>query len=304
MKRARLLTIVLALIPAPWALAQQPDAPRGRFPAVKPDEVRQKLQLVEALLTKSPVMVRIAESGNEQAKYQASAAQKLYQRARDAMTANDMAIADGHLNDALRLMGEASRSVPDPKQTFAEQRAKYAHLTQQIEQFHASYQKIQEREEVKKLLDPSVALDVERIRTMMKAAAALEQDQDYSGANKVLAEAHDITVSTLKNLMANETYVYDLRFASSVDEYRYELERHKGYEELIPIAAAALHPNPVANKLIYDYFRQSQALKAKAQPQAEIGDYKSALQTMREAIDYLQKALQSVGIVVPQTMAE
>ncbi|MBA2690430.1 MAG: hypothetical protein H0U63_06485 [Burkholderiales bacterium] len=195
MKRARLLTIVLALTPAPWALAQQPDAPRGRFPSVKPDEVRQKLQLVEALLTKSPVMVRIAESGNEQAKYQASAAQKLYQRARDAMTANDMAIADGHLNDALRLMGEASRSVPDPKQTFAEQRAKYAHLTQQIEQLHASYQKIQEREEVK-------------------------------------------------------------------------------------------------------------ALKAKAQPQAGIGDYKSALQTMREAIDYLQKALQSVGIVVPQTMAE
>lgn len=303
MKRVHIFTMVVALIAVPWALAQTTDVARSRFPSLQSDEVQQKLQLVEALLTKSPVIMRIADSGNEQAKSQASAAQKLYQRAREAISANDIAMADGHLNDALRLISEASRAVPDATQTLAQQREKYSQLTQQIEAFQDSYQRIQERKEIKKRLDPSVTMDVERIRTMVKAASALEQNQDFSAANKILSEAHDITLSALKKLVANETFVYDLRFASAGEEFRYEMERHKSYEELIPIAVATLHPTSEANHLIDNYFRQSETLKAKAQQQADKGDHKSALQTMREATDYLQKALQTVGIVVPQTMA-
>lgn len=300
MRAAHFLALILI-----WTcptMAQPVEEPRGRFPTAQPEEIKQKAQLVEALLTHSPVMARITDGGNDQVKSQASAARKLFERALEAIAVKDMAKANADLNDALRLIGEASRQVPDTTHTLARQREEYAALIQQIELFLTSYQRLQDRREIKKPINQVVGLDLDRIRTQVAGAEALEQKGDYVGANKILSEAHTITVTMLNKLVANETFVYDLRFASAAEEFRYELERHKSYEELIPIAVATLHPSADANKLIDRYFQQSEQLKSQARQQAEEGNHKQALQTMRDATEYLQKALQMVGIIVPQSM--
>jgi hypothetical protein len=216
------------------------------------------------------------------------------------MAKGDNAAADGHLNDALRLMSTASQSVPDPQQTLAEQRAEYADLVRKIESFQQSLQQF--RLQFKHKAEADVAPDIERIRTMVKAATALENAGDLPGANKILVEAHTISVATLNKLVSGETLIYDLRFSSAADEFRYELARHRSYEELIPIAVNTLHPTGEANRLIDRYFEQSERLKVQAEEDAARGEHKNALIVMRTAIDYLQKALQSVGIVVPQTI--
>lgn len=296
-------TLTLILAPAMLASAQQaPEAgsPRGRFPGVQVESVKQKLSLVDALLTKSPAMARIASGRNQQAQDKAQQARELYQRAQAAMAKGDNAVADGHLNDALRLMSTASQSVPDPKHTLTEQRAEYADLVQKIEAFQISLQHF--RQQFKHKTQADVAPDIERIRTMVKAATALENAGDLPGASKILVEAHTISVATLNKMVSGETLVYDLRFSSAADEFRYELERHRSYEELIPIAVNTLHPTGEANRLIDRYFEQSERLKVQAEEEAARGEHKNALIAMREAIDYLQKALQSVGIVVPQTI--
>ena len=103
MKRARLITIVWVLMLALQVSGQEPNVSQNRFPSVHPDEVRQKSQLVDALLTKSPVMLRIAESGNEQVKSQALAAelpaepgaQVLRTRGRDRAGLGDRRKQDG-----------------------------------------------------------------------------------------------------------------------------------------------------------------------------------------------------------------
>ncbi len=284
------------------ATAQQTEGGRSRFPALQAEEVKQKSRLVEALLAKSPAMARVAESGDAETKSQAAAAHKLYQRAQDAIAHDDVAKADEQLNEALRLIGAAARAAPDPQHSLAQRRAEYTHLLEGIETFLAAYERVQARNEVKKALDASVTLDLDRVRTMVKAAAALEQASDYVAANKTLGEAHDITVSTLNKLVSKETFTYDLRFASAAEELSYEMKRHQSYEQLIPLAVTTLSPSAEANRSIDRYFRDSEQLKAQAQRQAESGEYRAALVSMREAIDYLQKALQAVGIVVPQTM--
>lgn len=304
----RLVCLLLLTTGAP-ALASQfageevktESGARGRFPAPAREEVEQKAQLVNVLLTNSPVLARVNESNNPRARAKLDSARALWQRARAALNQGDSAAAAALLNTALTEISAASRQVPDPVQTLQERRAEYAQLLREIELFQNSYHSLGQRMAQQAPAAP-VTLDVERIRALVDAAGALERAGDYHAANKVLREAHGITVATLNKLVANRAIVYDLRFSDLAEEFHYELQRHHGYEELIPVAVATLHPSAQANQEIDHYFERSEVLKAQAQQRAQQGDHKSALETIRAATEYLQRALQAVGIVVPQSM--
>lgn len=288
--------------PATTASAPTDVAIAGR--RVTDDDVAHKLVLVNRMLEDSPVTRRVAASDDRRAKRLVADARRVFQRAKSALNTGDLRAADGFLDDALRLVSQAGRAVPERERELAMQRARYAQLLESIETFRAWNERVARQKVVDGRPASSVAADADQTRAIIKGAAALERAGDVAAANKLLAEAHADITWVLNQLVANETLVYRHDFASPQDAYRYESDRYASYEELLPIAVSALLPSAEAGAAADRGFGEAVALRAAARAAADAGRHDEALARMRSAVQHLQQAFAGLGVVVPQQMPE
>lgn len=261
--------------------------------------VDNKMRLVKLLLDQSPAVHRIPQSGNAQARSMLAEAQAAYARAGGEAQGGRLDAAARLLDEALRQIVAASRLVPDPGQVAAQERARYAQLSEAVRSFQSLYRKVSERG-AKNMQAAAFAPDLDRIGALLDKAAASAAGGNHKEANAQLTDAYKIVVSMLNRALASETIVYDAKFDTPAEEFSYELARNGSYDELIPIALGQLHTAPETAALSERYAQQSRQLREVARQQAGGGDYRAALKTILEATGHLQRALRAAGLVVPQ----
>lgn len=280
----------------PVALAQAPaDADAGVSAQAL---LESKIRLVKLLLTQSPAMQRIPQSGNAQAKKKLADAQALYAKAASEAEAGRPGAAIKLLDEALREITTASRMVPDAAQVAAQERARYAGLNEATRTFLNLYKGVSARMAAK---GGAVPLDANAMNAMIGKAESLAAAGNHKDANSVLGDAYKAVVGALNRTLMAETIVYDHKFETPAEEYKYELSRNKNYEELVPLAIAQLNPPRDSAAISESYVQQSRQLRDTSQKQAASGDYQTALKTIQDATLHLQRSLRVAGVVVPQT---
>lgn len=283
----------------PLAAAARLDAPATA------DSLRVTLQnkqrLVERQLTQSPAALRIRQSKHAQANKLLAQAQAYHVRAQEQADAGRAQAAMELLDEALRQIMAASKLVPDVAHQAVLERRQNAQLRAALSNFQALHKSLTNRMESKKAQTLNVNADSGRIATMVAQADALIASGKQREANGLLSDAYRTVVSTLINMLAAETIVYGLKFDSPTEEYRHELARNLGYEELIPIALVQLNTAPQTATLAERHVQQSRHLRQVAQKQASGGEYPVALKTMQDATEQLQRALRVAGVLVPQS---
>ena len=286
----------LAAPPAPAADAPAAVEGAGSLQAT----LESKTRLVKQLLSQSPAVQRISQSGNAQARKLLADAQALQARASAEAAAGRQAAAVKLLDEALRDIAAASRLVPDPALMATQERARYASLSEATRTFVGLYQGLSKRMAARQVVMPA-ALDLERVNGMMTKAETLAGGGDHKGANVVLGDAYKSVVAALNKTLMAETIVYDLKFDSPAEEFKHELARNRSYEELVPLAISQLNTARESVQLVERYVQQSKDLRDAAQKAAAGGDYQAALKTIQEATSQLQRALRIVGVIVPQS---
>lgn len=279
-------------------------APRLEAPAAA-DALRVALQskqrLVERQLNQSPAALRIRQSKHVQANKLLAQAQADHARAQAQANAGRTQAALDLLDQALRQIMAASRLVPDAALQGTLERRENAQLREALGSFQALYKNLTGRMGGKKAQTWTVKIDSGRIDAMVVQADALMAGGKQSEANLLLSTAYRAVVSTLNDVLAAETIVYDLKFDSPAEEYHHELARNLGYEELIPIALVQFNTAPQTATLAARHVQQSRSLRQVAQRQAGGGDYAAALKTIQDATEQLQRALRVAGVLVPQS---
>lgn len=260
-----------------------------------------KNRLVKLLLSQSPAVQRIPQSGNAQAKKKLSDAQALYAKASAEADAGRPDAAVKLLDEALRDIVAASRLAPDPAQLAAQERARYTGLYEATRAFVGLYQGLSARMASRQVAMPAAALDLDRINAMVSKAEALANGSDHKNANAVLNDAYKSVVVALNKSLMAETIVYDLKFDTPAAEFKHELARNRSYEELVPLALVQLNTARESAQLSERYVQQSKTLRDTAQKTAAGGDYQAALKTIQEATSQLQRALRVAGVIVPQS---
>lgn len=277
------------------AIAQ---APAGAEAAVSTQALLDnKVRLVKLLLTQSPAMTRIPQSNNAQAKKKLSDAQALYARATSEAEAGRQAAAIKLLDGALRDITEASRMVPDAAQLASQERMRYAGMSEATRTFLTLYRGLSAKLAGK----GGAVLDMNGINGAIGKAEALAASGNHKEANTVLGDAYKTVVNALNRMLMAETIVYDQKFDTPADEYRYELARNRNYEELVPLAISQLNPPRDSAAVSESYVKQSKGLRDVAEKQAAAGDYLTALKTIQDATLHLQRSLRVAGVIVPHT---
>lgn len=288
----------------PLPLTARPAAAGGAERAGDASRVtlQSKLQLVKQLVEQSPAAQRIAQSNSAPAKKQLADAQVHYAKAQAEATAGRTAAATALLDDALRQIALASKLVPDAAQQAAQERHRNTDLRQAIVTFQTLQKSLTSRKALKNGQTSTMLADIGQVDAMVAQADALIASGHQQQANVILTDAYARVVSTLNNMLAAQTIVYDLKFDSPAEEFRHELARNHSYDELIPIALAQLHTAPETVTLAKRYVQQSRQLREGAQKQASGGDFPAALKALQEATGHLQRSLRIVGVVVPQSI--
>lgn len=204
------------------------------------EQIKQKLSFADMLIGSSASAKRVAVSTNTEAQALAAQAKDQLTAARTTLGAGDNNRAMESVNEALRLMNNATRLVPD--QQGVDYKSRYAALLEQIHGFDTSYQR-----NVAQGMKPNKSgeeLDKAKYAKAMSEAESLAGKGDYENAVKRLESANELITAALSAMLHEQTMVYDKSFASPKDEYEFELSRYRSYAELVPVAIEQRRPAP------------------------------------------------------------
>lgn len=272
-------------------------APASAAPTAQ--ALAQKQTFVQKLVEDSPVARRIRDGASDEARRLLAAAGAQYRQAVEAQQAGDAAAADKLLNDAIWNIGRARQLSPDLGDEMIHRRAEYSRLIGGLDALRASYLRHLQRSAAGAAGDRELARvdgQLERARTMAAA-------ESFASAVRLLQEAERGLVDGISKLLGSATLLYSQRFDTPQEEYAFEIDRNRGYEELVPLALRERRPVAEVAIRIDHLVDVNRALRDHAQQHAERGEWPDALLAVRRGTEELQRALALAGIVVPSEMA-
>lgn len=297
------LAVEVLVAHAAPAMAQGEGAGlRSRGVEVTRQAVEQKAAMIDKLIFNSPVATRVGGSQNDEARRHFNNARELYTHARALTASGQLRGADLLLNEAIWEIGRAQTLVPDQSARLVEERSRYEQLKGSVDALLRTYQLGISGNAVTMRPDAAGERNVQRAMAAVEQARAAADGGRVVEANRTLEQALTLLLKDALTRLDGQTLVYDRRFASSRDEYAYELERNRSYEALVPLAVLEYRPSREAQALIDRYVRQSRALRERAEGQAAANEHAQAILSVVEGTDNLQRALQASGLTVPQTM--
>jgi hypothetical protein len=256
-------------------------------------QVEQKIRLVSTLISDSPAAQRIGSSGSPQAVGHLDEGRLHHARAVDLLARGDLAGARGAADEALKHLGVARRMVPDAS-------ARQAAARQRHEQLMGSVERLIDAWRVRAGAQaPDDGNDLTSAIGLVGVARQQAQEGRYEDANQALMQAERHVLSGMNRTLHAATLDYTQRSASPAEEFQHELARHRDFAELLPLAVRDLKPRPDALALIERYGETSGSLQAQALQRFQAGDTTQALNHIRSATQYLQRALLAAGVVSP-----
>lgn len=292
--------VALAVVFAGGASTVVAQAPAASA-SLDPSTLASKRELVARLLRESPVVKRIADSGDAQAREYHALAEQALARADAALSAARSADADRELNDAMSQIGKARQRVPDPASRANQERMRNATLVENVDTLVASFQRRLRLMPVGRTRDEA-ADHLARAERLVVEARALRAGDRVAESNRRLEDARGLLLQDMSTLITGETVFYGAQFNSPEEELAFELERNRSYAQLVPVAIAQYRPSKDAMLLIERYVEKSEAMVALGRQQAGQRRFDTGIRTIQEATDSLQRALRAAGLSVPQTM--
>lgn len=281
--------LLAALLAA--GVAQAQPVPQGSAQAIE-----QKRTFVHRLLDDSPVARRIRSGASDEARQHLGTAEAQYRQALAARDGSDLAAADKLLNDAIWSIGRARQLQPDASDELIHRRAEYTRLMTGLDALRASYQRHVKRS--------GAAADAQlaRVDAQLDRARSLAAAESFASAVRLLQEAERGLADGMSRLLGN-TMLYDQKFDTPGDEYAFELDRNRSYEELVPIALRERPPSADTAARVDRQLDLNRALRDHARRHAGRGEWPDALDAVRRGTVELQRALALAGVIVPTEMA-
>ena len=280
----RALAGVGLLVAAGMASAAE-DAP--------PSQIDQRIRLTAQLIGDSPAAQRILASGNQQAVSNLEAGRAHLAQAQDLLAKGDQSGALRLVDEALRHVAVARRLVPDAPSRQAAARQRFEVQSRHLESMLGAW---------RVRLAPGDADDRELVEAhgLMRTALGLAHDGRHEEANQVLQKAERQILSGMSRLLNQRTLDYTARPTTPAEAFQVELARHRELADLVPIALHDLKPDAEATTLIARYQETSQTLRNQALQRFEGGQTEDALAHLRNALLYLQRALNAAGVTTPE----
>jgi hypothetical protein len=252
-----------------------------------------KLILLGKLVNESTTATRITASSNEQAHELLANARKAWQEATAARDSGDINASEQHVKQGLATISAASRMVEDVGRVQQAQVQRYQQLRKRVLSFSEAFQRAVAEKPGQSL---SGFLDQAEVSGLIQEAEALAHKADYVAANQRLVKAADAVELALSQARDKETLVHELKFDSPEDEYAYEIQRNKGYRQLIDLLKHKRADSDTKLLYVQKMVVENERLCEDAEALFKQGDTQAALKQLEKGTDKLEMALRASGM--------
>ncbi len=166
----------------------------------------------------------------------------------------------------------------------------YQKALENIKGFETSYHK--QSKEFKEDGD----LDKENYDSLLAEAKALAGKEEYQKASQVLEKAQGLLSMALSKILKNNQIVDKRDLSDPKEKFKYELDRYKGYEDLIPVGIEMKKPSEMMKKMMMTQVDKSKETVKEAKRRAKKGNYHDANILVGQAIGEIRRALRLIGV--------
>ena len=253
------------------------------------DQLRQKIAMVDYMLS-SPVMFqRMHASDDELAKKILARAAVNFLEIEEYFDRGQFLEAEAIIDYVLRDISAASRLL----NVSSRMKSKYQISLEQLDSFVLPEWKNMSVVEKEFLEGALIKIDALRNEAFSHA-----QSQDYDRAVALVDQAYRLKSSLIDKLQHEQTIVYDLIFETIDEEYEYLNKRSYHYLELVEHAVAESEVDIQTRKLLDSYIYQSVINLEAAENFESEGRVAEANSALGKSIKQLTSALKILGIAI------
>lgn len=283
----------------PAAEGGEPSAANAMKTAVPPPlaseaELKQKASYGDMLYISGSAK-RVNASDNAEAKALMAASKEKLQQAKKELGAGNLRAAQDLIDESMRMFNSAAMMVPSDS-VLQEQRARYDAMAKEFEHSMETYKSTYDKRVAKDGAAAGVKLDDKEIGRLTQESRTLYQDKKYAAAIEQIGKALGMVNGAVTQMLDKQTVTYDLKIDTPEGEWKYELDRFIGYEELVPVAVEERKPNPGQLMLVNKKVEKGNEMAEKAKETAAAGDYAKAIAMINDATKEIRAALRIMGI--------
>ncbi len=297
----------LVVVPGTSALAESDQAQQARAAANGVQQansaraantlIAQKMAMLEQAMTSSRLANRLRLNADSPAAPVFASAQNELDSARQALQRGELDKADDALSQVTWLLFQAQSLDPTPD--LEAQKMLSVRLAEAVSSLRQSYLDTRARLGSEQTDDRAAVMKIDRMVAQARRHADGGQYDaaigQYEQAQKALLNEHQV-------LLGSAVVVYDKRFDSLTDEYRFELMRNHDYQRLVPVAIERYQPDAAKRDEVQRMARDAGDTTLQAELMAAEGKHPKAIELLQGSTERLQKALAMAGLVVPQSM--
>ena len=256
-----------------------------------------RLQSVEKLLETSSAAQQIKASDNQAAKDKHEQAVLLFDKAKLAQSKGDEQQAADLLKQATKTMFEATRMIKKDESFMAKDVRDFDERKASVDALCTAYENIAKE----KGIDASIENELHAfVYKRIDQAEALKQKDRVKDGRKLLDEAYVAAKVAIEHLRGGETLVRSLNFASSEEEYHYEVDRNDTHRMLVDVLLKEkMKTNWGIEAMVTKFMGRAGELRARADEQASDGEYENAVTTLEQSTKEIVRAIRSAGIYIP-----
>ena len=271
--------------------------PAGALDAAGESATGIRLESVEKLIETSSAARKINGSGNQAAIAHHGKARVLFRQARESLSDGNQAEADSLLQLATQTMFEAVRMVDRDQSLIDKGYRDFDARLESITALWDAYDRISQE----KGLGPAKASELySLVHRKLDEAESLRKAGKVPEGRKALDEAYVAAKVGIEHLRGGDTLVRTLNFASSEDEYHYEVERNDTHRMLVKVLLKEkLNQSDSMHTMVDKFMDKADELRALAEQQAGKGDFDTAVHTLEESTREIVRAIRSAGVYIP-----
>ena len=254
--------------------------------------VYNKIKLLNWLVHDSPTSQRIKDSDNDEAKQQLKRSQEMWQQAVEHNEAGEYELADGHINEGLKLMTSVSRTVKDLDRVKQARIELYKQVKEHVEMFITAFDRIAEEKGEDQIRS---MLDREKLDNIMHSAESMYEEDELVLANHLIGQAADMVDNALSDARHEDVLLHELTFESLEEEYAYEVDRNQSYVKLIGLMQKKTTPSQASASYVQKLIEGNALLREQADVLAGKGDLEQGISVLEKGTDKLSRALRVSG---------
>ena len=249
------------------------------------------------MLETSSAAQQIKGSDNQAAKDKHEQAVELFEKAKLAQGKGDEQQAADLLKQATKTMFEATRMIKKDDSFMAKDVRDFDERKASVEALCTAYENIAKEKGIDKATENELHAFVYK---RVDQAEALKKDDRVKEGRKMLDEAYVAAKVAIEHLRGGETLVRSLNFASSEEEYHYEVDRNDKHRMLVDVLLKEkMKTNWGIEAMVNKFMESADKLRVRADEQASDGEYENAIGTMEQSTKEIVRAIRSAGIYIP-----